>query len=84
MAIPSSLKEEEAGGGEGVPERHEDPELLLAPGDTDERPPHAPVQEGNFNYRRDKSFLKCTIMCFRVNLIEIKNDIKIKRTLEKL
>lgn len=45
MAIPSSLKEEEAGGGEGVPERHEDPELLLAPGDTDERPPHAPVHK---------------------------------------
>lgn len=45
MAIPSSLKEEEAGGGEGVPERHEDPELLLAPGDTEDRPPHAPVHK---------------------------------------
>lgn len=43
--MPSSLKEEEAGGGEGVPERQDDPELLLAPGDTEERPPHAPVNE---------------------------------------
>lgn len=43
--MPSSLKEEEAGGGEGVPERHEEPELLLAPGDTEERPPQAPNKQ---------------------------------------
>lgn len=41
--MPSSLNEEDTGGGEGVPERHDDPELLLAPGDTDERPPQAPI-----------------------------------------
>lgn len=46
MAMPSSLKEEEAGGGDGVPERQDEPELLLAPGDTDERPPQpAPVHK---------------------------------------
>lgn len=43
MAMPSSLNDDETGGGDGVPERQEEPELLLAPGDTDERPPHAPV-----------------------------------------
>lgn len=43
MAMPSSLKDEETGGGDGVPDRHDDPELLLAPGDTDDRSPHAPV-----------------------------------------
>lgn len=39
--MPSSLNEDETGGGDGVPDRHEEPELLLAPGDTDDRPPHA-------------------------------------------
>lgn len=37
--MPSSLKDEETGGGEGVPERHDDPELVLPAGDTEERPP---------------------------------------------
>lgn len=41
MAMPSSLKDEETGGGEGVPDLHDEPELLLAPGDTDDLPPHA-------------------------------------------
>lgn len=46
MAMPSSLKEEEVGGGDGVPDRHDEPELLLAPGDTDERPPQpAPTKQ---------------------------------------
>lgn len=40
--MPSSLNEDEAGGGDGVPERHDEPELLLAPGDTDDLLPHAP------------------------------------------
>lgn len=43
MAMPSSLKEEDGGGGDGVPERQEDPELELPPGDTEDRPPHAPT-----------------------------------------
>lgn len=43
MAMPSSLNDDETGGGDGVPERQEEPELLLAPGDTEERPPHAPA-----------------------------------------
>lgn len=47
--MPSSLKLEDAGGGEGVPERHDEPELLLAPGDTDERLPHAPMTKKAFN-----------------------------------
>lgn len=63
MAIPSSLKEEEAGGGEGVPERHEDPELLLAPGDTEERPPHAPVQKVSL----------IMVMIDRIHLVHIRN-----------
>lgn len=41
--MPSSLNEDETGGGEGVPDRHDEPELLLAPGDTDDLPPQAPV-----------------------------------------
>lgn len=45
--MPSSLKEDDAGGGDGVPERHDEPELLLAPGDTDDLPPQAPVQQND-------------------------------------
>lgn len=57
MAMPSSLKDEETGGGDGVPDRHDDPELLLAPGDTDDRSPHAPVTIVYFLTNQINSYL---------------------------
>lgn len=57
MAIPSSLKEDDAGGGDGVPERHDEPELLLAPGDTDDRPPHAPSRHNHSLVYKNKELL---------------------------